>query len=336
VVLVVAYVLVELHGRGCRLVALLWRPFHKCFACFSRQWDVRSSIVDAFATFLLLSSMKFLSVSFDLLKPTRVYDANGSTISHVLSYDQSVELFHSKHIPFGILAVCVLLCTNVLPIVILLMFPSKCFRKLCKCQSSYGFQALHTFTDSFQGCFKDGTNGTRDCRYFAAVYPITRIILYTTYALAYEGTDFASQGTLILIVLACLVATVRPYSQKFALYNYVDTVMISALALVYDSTVLDFLENGPMHTSIFRFTSRLIRVIAALVPLIYITLIILKRLLWRRNSCFHKLITYCLRKRSTKNAEEPLPDRLVCPSAYYGSCSLSNPTEDNGIYESDI
>jgi len=135
------------------------------------------------------------------------------------------------------------------------MFPSKCFQKLCRCKSSYGFQALRTFTDSFQGCFKDGTNGTRDCRYFAAVYLITRIILYTTYALAYEGTDFASQGTLLLIVLAGLVATVRPYSHKFALYNYVDTVMISALALVYDSTVLDFLEESPMHTSVFRFTS---------------------------------------------------------------------------------
>ena len=66
---------------------------------------------------------------------------------------------------------------------------------------------------------------------------MTRIILYATYALAYEGTDFASFSALLLIVLACLVATVRPYSQKFALYNYVDTVMISSLAVIYGSIV---------------------------------------------------------------------------------------------------
>ena len=336
VVLVVAYVLVELHARGCRLVALLWRPFHKCFAHFSRQCDVRSSIIDAFATFLLLSFMKFLSVSFDLLKPTRVYDASGSIISYVLSYDQSVELFHSEHIPFGILAVCVFLCFNVLPIFILLMFPSKCFQKLCRCQSAYGrgFQALRTFTDAFQGCFKDGTNGTRDCRYFAAVYLLTRIVLFATYALAYEGTDFASLSSLLLIVLACLVATVRPYSQKFTLYNYVDTVMLSALAVMYDSGALAALETGPMGTSALLFISQLICGTAVLVPLIYITLVVLKRILWKRNSCFRKLVTLCLRKRSNENVEDPLPDRLLHPRSYYGSCSLpvDNRTHESGTY----
>ena len=334
VVLVVAYVLVELHARGCRIVALLWRPFHKCFAHLSRQWDVRSSIIDAFATFLLLSSMRFLSVSFDLLKPTRVYDASGSINSYVLSYDQSVELFHSEHIPFGILAVCMFLCFNVFPIFILLMFPSKCFQKLCQSAYGRGFQALRTFTDAFQGCFKDGTNGTRDCRYFAAVYPMTRIVLFATYALAYEGADFFSLATLPLIVLACLVATVRPYSQKYALYNYVDMVMICALAVVCDAGALGMLENGPMGNSALKFTSLLICVTAVLVPLIYITLVVLKRILWRRNSCFYKLVTLCLRKRGNENVEDPLPDRLLHPNTYYGSCSLpvDNHTQESGTY----
>ena len=92
---------------------------------------------EAFATFLLLSSMKFLSVSFDLLKPTRVYDVTGSIIS--------------LHLPV----------LPVLPVFILLVFPSKCFQKLCRYQSIYGFQVLRTFADAFQGCFKNGTNGTK-------------------------------------------------------------------------------------------------------------------------------------------------------------------------------
>jgi len=125
------------------------------------------------------------------------------------------------------------------------------------------------------------------------------------------------------MVLACLVATVRPYSQKFALYNYVDTVMISTLAVFYGSTVFYGLENGPRSTSTYKLISRIIVVTATLVPLIYITLVVLKRLLWKRNSYFHKLITYCLRKRSNENVEDPLPDRLVHPRAYYGSCSLA-------------
>ena len=84
------------------------------------------------------------------------------------------------------------------------------------------------------------------------------------YAPAYGGSDFASIIVLLLIVFACLVSTVRPYSQKLLFsINYVDTVMISALAVVFDSTVLDILENSPMHTSTYKFTSYIIRVTAA-------------------------------------------------------------------------
>jgi len=86
-----------------------------------------------------------------------------------------------------------------------------------------------------------------------------------------------------------------------------------------------------MGTSAYRFTLQLLFVTAALVPLIYITLVVLKWLLWKRNSYFHKLITLCLRKRSNENVEYPLPDRLVHPRAHYGSCSLS---VDNRMHES--
>ena len=73
--------------------------------------------------------------------------------------------------------------------------------------------------------------------------------MYGMYALAYEGTVFLLQGTLLLILLANLIATVRPYRKKFAFYNYVDTVLISALAVLYILAVLGILENSPMHTS---------------------------------------------------------------------------------------
>ena len=121
---------------------------------------------------------------------------------------------------------------------------------------------------------------------------MTQVILYATYSLADEGTDYASLIVLLLIIFASLVATVRPYSQKFALYNYVDTVMISALAVFYGSMALNALENSPMHTSAYKFALRVLFVTATLVPLIYITLVMLKSLLWKRNSYLHKLVTH--------------------------------------------
>ena len=55
VVLVCVYLLLTAHDRGCRLVVRLWRPFLWCSARVRQQWNVRHSIIDAFATFLLLS-----------------------------------------------------------------------------------------------------------------------------------------------------------------------------------------------------------------------------------------------------------------------------------------
>ena len=52
---VVIYLCIEMHDRGVRIVVCVWRPFHVCFARFRRRWDPKCSVVNAFATFLLLS-----------------------------------------------------------------------------------------------------------------------------------------------------------------------------------------------------------------------------------------------------------------------------------------
>ena len=72
--IILTYTLVTLHYHNCRLVVCLWRPFLRCCIHFQRQWSIHNSLVDAFATFLLLSYVKFLSVSFDILAPTYLRD----------------------------------------------------------------------------------------------------------------------------------------------------------------------------------------------------------------------------------------------------------------------
>ena len=70
VLLAVAYLLVKLHDHGFKFIVCLWRPIHRCFVRFRRDWNIKTSLIDAFATFLLLSYMKFLSVSYSLLAYT--------------------------------------------------------------------------------------------------------------------------------------------------------------------------------------------------------------------------------------------------------------------------
>ena len=57
----ITYIVIELHARGCRVLVWLWRPFRGCCVRFSRVMDIQSSIIKAFATFLLLLYVKLLN-----------------------------------------------------------------------------------------------------------------------------------------------------------------------------------------------------------------------------------------------------------------------------------
>ena len=50
----VTYILIELHGRGYRVLVSMWKPFHRCYTHFRRQWTPRATIIHAFASFFLL------------------------------------------------------------------------------------------------------------------------------------------------------------------------------------------------------------------------------------------------------------------------------------------
>ena len=60
--IIITYSLVKLHNHNCKLVVWLWKPFRVCFTRFQRQWDIQTSLIEAFASFLLLSYMSSFSV----------------------------------------------------------------------------------------------------------------------------------------------------------------------------------------------------------------------------------------------------------------------------------
>ena len=72
----VTYFLVVLHDRNFRPLVVIWKPFRGLFGLFQEKWDLRTSLIDAFATTFLLTNIKFQSVLFDLLTPVSVYHMN--------------------------------------------------------------------------------------------------------------------------------------------------------------------------------------------------------------------------------------------------------------------
>ena len=272
VLIALCYTLLQLNACNIRFILRLLRPFHVCSTRIRNQVDARTSLIDAFATFLLISYVKLLSISFDLLAPTQVYNATGHKTGLYLYYDASVEYFGKQHLPYAITALAVVLAFILLPLLLLMAFPMKCFqRRLGKCNMQ--FQVLRIFMDSFQGCYKDGTNGTRDFRYFPAVYLLLRVFLFTMYAVTRNET-FYGIAALTFITLGIAIFTAQPYKQHMSKYNTVEAMLISMIAMWVVSIMLINtvqLKASSYINEVFIFSG-----ILATLPILYISIVALR------------------------------------------------------------
>ena len=300
--IILTYTLVRLHYHNCTLVVWLWRPFISCFARCRRQWDIQNSLVDAFATFLLLSYVKFLSVSFDILMPTFSWDMDYRIQPAVLYYDGSIEYFGKDyvHLPYALLAIAVLLVFTFLPILLLCLYPCRCFQSFLN-RYHLSSPALHTFMDIFQGSFKDGTNGTRDCRYFAAVYLIARVILYLSVGISII-TFNTSMISSVLLFLIVLLVIFQPY--KESLYNKLNICLMAILMMVSFSEMqfhlyVTWLERGVDTYLLF---------LVSPIPLLY-PLCLLSYHVWKNAERFQTTMTRVFFQRSAAHqpTDSPLP-----------------------------
>ena len=235
VLITITYLLVELHDHDFKIIVWLWKPFHKCFARLRREWNIKLSLIDAFATFLLLSFVKFTNVSFDLLVLSPVFNIHGELLSRYLFYDGTTEYFGKEHLPYAILAVVVLLVFNIFPLLLLCLYPCRCFQR-CLSRCNLRSQLLHTFMDAFQGHYKDGTNGTRDCRYFSALYLIVRICFFVeASAVIFSNNALFPISVTLLLVVLFLNATFRPY--KSPVHNLIDMFLFTTSTLLLVSAM---------------------------------------------------------------------------------------------------
>ena len=150
--------------------------------------------------------------------------------TRVLSRHQGdVAFFGSQHLPYACLALFFLLTFTLLPMLLLFLYPCSCFqvclnRTGCRCQS------LHIFMDTFQGNYKDGTNGTRDLRFFSGLYLLLRVVVYTSTVVTYRIASYA-YTTSVIAVAAVSVALAQPYKNYY--HNFTDASLIILLTMLY-------------------------------------------------------------------------------------------------------
>ena len=280
--ILITYILVDLYDRHFWPLVWIWKPLKKCIKSITDTVNIKSSILNAFGTFLLLSYGKLLTVSFDLLVYTQAYAPSGKAIRYVLFYDATVEYFGRDHLPYAILAIVITILFNILPLLFALLHPLKCFRG-----HTAKWPALRICLDSYQGYYKDGTEGTRDCRFFSALYLLIRITLFVVYALFKE--EFYNVAPSFLLCLAMLIVMIQPFKKQFGVYNSIHTLLILNLIMLL-STIACLASVSVRVQASTRLYSYILSMIFSILPLFYITYLVLK---WMRSQ---KLLQNCFRK----------------------------------------
>ena len=313
VLIVVAYLLVKLHDCGFNLIVLLWRPFHRYFVRFRRGWNIKTSLVDAFATFLLLSYFKFLSVSVDLLAPTQLFDVHGETLNkRYLYWDGSIEYFGNEHLPYALLAVAVLVLFNMFPLLLMCLYPRRWFHK-CLNSCRLHSQVLHTFMDAFQGCYKDGGNGGCDCRWFAGLHMFTQM-MFLALQVIITSQFWVSVLASVILILFLLTALFQPY--KSLAHNRINIFLVFVMMLL----LISLMANVIAYSSDIRFHkySDVVSGLIALIPLMYIVGVILYKLFAHR-TCVRVVCqkfkfcgeVFCCCKEEEDDFTRQLPERMV-------------------------
>ena len=268
-VLIIAAKLISMYDRSNRVVVCIFKPFHRLFArCFG--WlNIKRSIMDAFATFLVLSYVKFTVTCAILLYPNPLYTETGDIAQYVSYRDGSYSYISLRYSPYLISSLVVLILICVLMPTILFLYSIKPFYS---CLEKFNFTCLlpgektQHFLNSFHHCYKDGTDGRHDRRYFASLYFFLRLTIIFSYSYALDWTQQYVMQQVLCTVALVLISTFQPYKKK--LYNIIDTVMFGILATINVLTLynryLDIADLGLSATCFY------IQIFLIFLPSVYI------------------------------------------------------------------
>ena len=321
--ILLTYACIKLHDSNFRPVVWLWKPFHRHFAHFRRRWDSKASIVNAFTTFLLLSFSKILFVSFTLLYTFPLkYNYDNIPRKCVLYYDPTVECHTQEYTIVAAIAYCVLVIFIICPTILLILYPTRLFRRFVSCCGFRRWHALHMFVESFQGQYKDGTNGTRDFRMVSASFLILGILILFLFVNHHRSTFHTAEMQVFLFLCAsCFHAITRPYKLNFM--NNIDIVILFLLGVLI---FLTSSSGSPLLTYFILVTTLLL-----LIPHMILIFFICHKLANKIGitQCLkrkYKTLKRCMKAtRPTSEAEADvevesdtgsLPDRLINPGEY--------------------
>ena len=243
ILIFLTWLCVELHGRNYRLLQWLWKPFQVCLARLRKQGiNIKSDLVDVFATFFLLSYHK-------CVYQTQMYYGTGITFllnidpsgDHFSIYKGSADgTYTITYTAFLISTLCISAFFCFLPPILLICYPFRFFRS-CLSKCHIDTIAINTFVENFHGYYRNGLDGGRDMRslsgfYFFLVLGICLVPLFSLYVIK-DYSNYYSGVTALIVALT--ISFIRPYKKTYA--NVLDTLILTDLAFIF---LYNYYNNG--------------------------------------------------------------------------------------------
>ena len=245
----VTYFCIELHSRNCRIFVLLWKPFHLLCIKIRKRWSSSdSSIIHAFATLLILLFMRLNTTMYDISTVSPLFTTNDTQVqTYVVSYKPQIKGFSPEHIHYLLVPFLFLFLFGFCPALFLCLYPTHFFRQITNCCfSARRLIAMKVFAETFQGCYKDGLNGTRDYRWTPAIIMfwvmIWTVIISLKYSLTHSYTVWVAP--MVMLLFSVCVSYMRPCkSWLMNLSLSFHFTVVSLLCLVFGMWLANVLSS---------------------------------------------------------------------------------------------
>ena len=219
ILLMMTYGVMKLHMQNFKPVVALWRPFTRVYVGFYRAWDPRSSMLQAFASLFFLSYAKLCYLIWGTFLFTTDMKNNGHTLLYI---DPNVPYGSAKHAMLMAFSVTVAVFIFLPPLLVLVVYPTSLYRKISHWISPKWRLRIKTYVETFHGCLKDGTNGTRDYRslsgWILLLSGFSPQLLVCIIAIAKPNSvnnvfDFSYPVATFFSIIAILCSLVQPYKE---------------------------------------------------------------------------------------------------------------------------
>ena len=287
------YLLVRIHDRF-TIFQMLWKPVAWLMLKANRNFGIKRTLIKAFGTFILLSYVKVLNTSVDILMPVQVYNASGTVVGAYTYYNGPLEYFGHEHLPYAFLAIFMFATFNLAPFLLLCLYPCRCFQSCLNC-CRLNSQVLRTFMDTFQGCYKFEPY---DCRYFSGFYLFLRVAILVIFLIT-ESTYVVIVSGMALIPAIAFFLIVKPYAQS--IYNTIDAIILLSFVLFCVGASAISLSNFNVK---YRPFSCAMTGIGILYPAAYASVLVTYKILPQCIKLSFKRCFRCFRKFTSANHDQ--------------------------------